>query len=335
MAAPDIRASAYVEQQIDEHVVSGAIAVDKLLQRSFYPWTGTRTFDYAPDQYDAGTYRLWLNQFDLVSLTAATAGGVNILPSVKLRPVAGPPYTHVDLDQSGSATYGYTTGSGQDFATFTGLWMSCPLVERTVGSLNGAITGSATTIRYTPTKRPIGVGNTLRIGSERMLVNEKRWVDSTQTGSLAAQPNAQALTVANGSAFVPGEELLIEAERLQVVAVTGNVLTVRRAIGGSALAAHNTAAIYWPRDLDVTRGALGTTAATASNGDTVYVHTPPSLISQLNRAYALDSFFQEGSGYARTVGSGESERNASGAGLKALETRAKDAYGRKIRIRAV
>lgn len=335
MAAPDIRASAYAEPQIDEHVVSGAIAVDKLLRRTFYPLTATRTFDYAPNQRDTGTYRLRFDERELAYPTAATAGGVNILSALKLRPASGPPYTYVDLDQATTATFGYTSGIGQDFASFTGVWMGCPLVERTLGTLNGSITSGATVIRYTPTNRPAGVGHTLRVGSERMLVNGKRWVDSTQTGTLAAQPNVNTLTVANGSAFIAGEELLIDSERVLVVAVAGNSLSVRRAVSGSALAAHTTAAIFWPRDLEVTRGALGTTAAAGSNGDTVLVHIPPALIGQLNRAYALDSFFQEGTGYARTVGSGESERNASGAGLRALEQRAYDAFGRKIRMRAV
>jgi hypothetical protein len=335
MSAPDIRATAYAESQIDEAIVAGAISVDKFLHRTFYPWTGTRTFDYAPAQYDSGPWRLWLNDKELASVTAATSGGVSILSALKLRPIIGPPYTHIDLDQATSSTFNYTSGIGQDSISITGLWMGCSLVERSLGTLNGGITSSAAVIRYTPSTRVAGVGHTLRIGAERMLVNGKRWVDSTQTGTLAAQPNANALTVSNGAAFVAGEELMLDAERVQVVVVTGNVLTVRRAVAGSTLGAHTSAAIYWPRDLEVTRGALGTTAATASNGDTVVVHVPPALVSQLNRAYALEAFFQEGTGYARSIGSGESEREFSGRGLRALESRVYDALGRKIRMRAV
>jgi len=334
MGAPDIRASAYVESQIDEAIVAGATACDKLLHRSFFPWQGTRTFDW-PNTQDAGPYRLWLDDSGLISLTAATSGGTSILSAVKLRPNrSGPPYSHVDIDRATSSSYSYSSGTGQDSVSLTGLW-GYTNTERTVGTLTAGITASATVIRYTPTTRVIGVGSTLRVGSERMLVNGKRWVDSTQTGTLAAQPNATSLTVANGAAFIAGEELLIDSERLLVVAVTGNVLNVRRAVAGSTIAAHTTAALYWPRDLEVTRGALGTTAATGTLGDTVYVHVPPALVGQLNRAYALDQFFQEGAGYARTIGTSESEREYSSRGIRELEGRVYGAFGRKVRTRAV
>ncbi len=336
MAAPDIRASAYVETQIDEAIVSGASACDKFLRRTFFPLLATRTFDW-PNMQDAGPYRLWFDGREPVSLTTATSGGVNVLSAVKLRPQAGPPYTHLDLDRGSSSSLGYSSGTGQDSVSLTGLWMGCPLVERSVATLTSSINSSVTTVRYTPATgaRPIEVGHTLRVGSERLLVNEKAWVDSTQTGSLAVQPNANTLAVVTGSAFRAGEELLLDSERVLVTAVAGNNLTVRRAWSGTTLAAHTTAAVYWPRDLTVTRGALGTTAAAGTAGDTVLVHVPPAIVAQLNRAYALDQFFQEGTGYARTVGADDALRQVSGKAIRELEERAQGAHGRKVRMRAV
>ncbi len=334
MAAPDIRASAYAAEQIDDAILTGARAVEKLLHRTFYPLTATKVFDW-PNAQSAGSYRLWLDQHDLISATNVTSGGVDITASVMLEPAAsGPPYTRIDIDRSSSAVLNYASGTGQRSLSITGLWCYSN-DELTAGTLSaGAVTADGT-LSYTPAARPAGVGSTLRIGTERVLVSEKRWTDSGQTASLAADARATSVAVSSGSAFVPGEEIMIDSERLLVTAIAGNSLIVRRAWAGTVLAAHTTAAVYWPRSLVVERGALGTSAGNHSNGATLYVHQPPSMVSALNRAYALDTFFQEGSGYARTIGSGDAERSASGQGVRALEERTYGAYGRRVRMRAV
>lgn len=320
MGAPDIRAAAYAENQIDDLIVAAAEEVDSFLRRTFFPFTATYPF---PRPTDSTT--LWLDNRELVSATAFTVDGVDTLSKLVYRPYSGPPWRSLELS---NAVWGTAN-------LITGVWMGCPLVERSAGTVSGALSSGSVTLPYMPGPRVIGVGHTVRVGTERMLVNGKLWTDSGQTGTLAAQPNAQTLAVANGALFVAGEELMIESERLQVVAVSGNNLTVRRGVSGSTLAAHSGAALYWPRTLQVSRGALGTTAAAASNGAAIVICQPPQLVAQLNRAYALDAFFQEGTGYARTVGSGDGERNLSGAGLAALEQRAFTAHARKIRTRAV
>ena len=119
--------------------------------------------------------------------------------------------------------------------------------------------------------------------------------------------------------------------------ISGNNLTVKRAWDGSPIAAHTAGAvIYAPRTLTVTRGALGTTAATHSSGATVQRWDPPGQASQLCVAEALTDLLQGRSGYARTAGSGDSEREASGRGLRDLRERVYNSeLARKGRMRSI
>jgi hypothetical protein len=115
-----------------------------------------------------------------------------------------------------------------------------------------------------------------------------------------------------------------------VVEIAGNNLIVKRAWDGSTIAAHNSGVdVYAPRRLTVRRGVLGTTAAAHNSGLAVTKHRIPDLVRQLCVAEALIAVSQENTGFGRTVGSGESERPAAGAGIEDLRRRAWDAYGRK------
>lgn len=141
--------------------------------------------------------------------------------------------------------------------------------------------------------------------------------------------------MADGTAFRSGETILLDAERIRVVDIAGNNLTLRRAVDGTTLAAHTTATVYALRALTVTRGALGTTAASALTGATVYEWQPPALAGELNLAYAVNILLQRQSGYARTVGEGENQREAAGRGIREIEKEAKSALGRQARTGAV
>src|SRR3546814_19132909 len=77
-----------------------------------------------------------------------------------------------------------------------------------------------------------------------------------------ALKNDQTVDVTDGTLFFVGELILIDSERMRIVDITGNNLTVVRAYGGATLAAHSLGAdVYVSRRLTVDRGALGTTAA--------------------------------------------------------------------------
>ncbi len=109
----------------------------------------------------------------------------------------------------------------------------------------------------------------------------------------------------------------MDSERMKIISISSNDLTVKRAWDGSTLAAHSSGInVFAPRALTVERGSVGTTAATHSIAVTLTKNVPPAPITSLCIAEALVTFQQEQSAYGRTVGSGDSQREARGAGLK-------------------
>ena len=82
----------------------------------------------------------------------------------------------------------------------------------------------------------------------------------------------------------------------------------------------------------MTRGALGSTAATHLINAPILKHVVPGLIQELTVAEALNSIIQELSGYARTAGSGENVRELTGRGLNDLRKEVKITYGRNARL---
>ena len=187
----------------------------------------------------------------------------------------------------------------------------------------------------------IGVGQIIKVDSERMLVTAKTMIDTgvniDAADSLTASAADVSITMSTTtSAPVVDEVILIDSERMLVVDVAGSVLTVKRAWDGSVLAAHAAAAdIYASRRLTVIRGALGTTAATHADTTAIVKHVVPGLVSELCLAHALTTMGQRLSGYARTVGTGDNQRESSGRGLKQIRDDAYTAYGRKARSAAV
>lgn len=342
MRATDIKAAAYASSEIDRCIETASAAVDDLCHRGarergipgFAPWKGEITFDW-PTSVNRGPWRVWLGRFRLISLSAVTSGGSSIpTASVLLEPYAsGPPYNRIELDRASQYSLNYGTGVGQRSLVLDGLWGETDrALTRSGWSLGGSVNDSAVTVTV---NAPVDVGHILLVDSERMIVQERAWGTSGQTGTLTASMSAQTLAVSDGTAFFAGEELLLDAERVLVQDVIGNVLVVKRAIAGSTLAAHTGAVIYYSRSFTVERGALGTTAAAHSSGAAVYVWEAPAPVEQLTIAYALDQRAQETSGYARTIGSGENERNASRTSIRELEDRVRFAYGRTARTLAV
>lgn len=330
--ALDVKPSAYMGARIDRACLAGSRAVESFCHRVFYPLTATRTFDYPGDRSTA--LALWLDDQELISATAVVSDGVTI-PSgtgYLLRPDIGPPFHRIEIERDSSYSF---SGGPQRAISITGLW-GYRNDETQESTLAAAIASTSTTL--IDVNAPVGgVGAVIRIDSERMQVFGKRWVDSTITApSLAAQANVQSVAVSNGSVFTENETILIDSERMLIVEISGNTLTVRRAVDGSSLAAHTVgAAIYWQHRLQVERGALGTTAATHLDDAPVYRWYPPAAIEALALAYAEDIFLQENSGYARTSGQGENERPTSGRGIAQLENRVRATYVRGVRTRAV
>lgn len=334
-SAGDIAETARNNAQIDRAIAASTGVIDGRLHRSFAPVTATRTFDWPNRQY-ARPWRLWLDANELVSATALVSAGTTISAAdYFLRPDTGPPYNRVEIDLDSSAAFG-GAATHQRSISITGVWMGCPLDEAPAGALAEALDSSETGVDVTDSSA-VGVGSILRCESERMIVTGKTMLTTGQTlqTNMAADRAATTVAVTTGSAYQVGETILLDAERMLIVDIAGNNLIVRRAWDGSVLATHSGSTIYAPRTLTVTRGALGTTAASHDTATALVRHVPPPPINRLATALALDTVAQEGSGYARQVGTGDGQREAAGRALRAAWDDAYTAHGRKARTRAV
>jgi hypothetical protein len=339
--ALDSKLTARDDAQVDRAIATASRDLEGALHRRFYPEVATRRFDWPNQQY-ARPWRLWLDSNELISITTLSSGGTVIDPAHyflrRSDDLDEAPYTQVQLDLDGPASFG-GGGSHQRDISITGLWAGCRLDEVPAGALEAAVADASTTTVDVTDGALVGVGSLLRVGTERLVVAGRTWLDSGQNlgaPGLTAQANSVLVAVTTGSAFHAGEVVLIDAERMLVVDVAGDQLVVKRAWDGSVLAAHTAGAdIYVPRRLTVERGVLGTTAAAHGDAAPVVAWRPPSVIGALCIAEAIAQVEQEQSGYARTVGAGDNEREARGAALADLRRRAYTDYGRKARIGAV
>lgn len=333
-ASLDVKESARANAQIDRLIKASSRAIEGLTHRFFYPWTGTKYFDWPNDQY-AKTGRLWLNQHELVSASSVTTSGTVISSAdYFLEPVnSGPPYSHLDLDLGSSASFD-SGDTAQRSIAITGVFYQ--LDETTAGALAEALDSSETAIDVTDSAA-IGVGHIIRVDTERMIVRGKSMLTTAQTlQTPVTASNADVImAVTTGSAYNVDEIILLDSERMLIVDIAGNNLIVKRAWDGSVLASHTGSTIYALRTLNVIRGALGTTAASHDTASVINKHLPPPLVEQLAIAETLTALQQEGSAYARVVGSGDNQREASGKGLADLRDQVYTRYGRKVRMRAI
>jgi hypothetical protein len=334
--ALDSKTTARDDTQVDRAIRTGARNAEGLLHRRFYPQVATRFFDWPNDQY-ARPWRLWLDDNELIAVTSLTTGGQPIAPSdFFLEPAnSGPPFRSIELDLDSNAAFGGGDTHQRDIA-IEGLW-GYRNDETQVGQLTAdlGLTGSAG-IQLDAT---VGVGAILRIDQERLIVVAKSMVDTGQDlagPGLATSDADVTVPVTTGTAFDVDEIILLGAERMLVVDVAGNNLIVKRAWDGSVLAAHSTGAdVYGLTGYTVERGQLGTTAATHTNGTAIWRWEPPATLRSLNIAEAINTIQQEQSAYARTVGSGDNERETAGRGLRQLRDEAYTELGRKARSRAI
>jgi hypothetical protein len=65
------------------------------------------------------------------------------------------------------------------------------------------------------------------------------------------------------------------------------------------------------------------------------VYRAPEPVRSLIRAFAITQVLQELSGYGRTIGSGDNEREASGRDVKSKREIVRKNYARRVRNRAV
>lgn len=334
-AAADIATTAYMDARIDRALEAASRSVDRLCHRVFYPTLATRYFDW-PDSQQGTSWRLWLDQHEVISVTTLSSGGTTISSAdYFLYPQSGPPYTRIEIDLSSSAAFGGGDTHQQDIAALA--LFGYRNDEETAGTLAAAISSTSATTVDVSDSNAVGVGQLIRVDSERMLVTAKAMLTTGQTlqDPMTADTSDTICQVTTGTAYNVGEVILLDAERMLIEDVAGNNLIVKRSWDGSALAAHTGSTIYARRRLTVQRGALGTTAATHDNGTAINRHMAPGPVRRLTIAEAQTTLAQESAAWARVIGSGENAREAWARGLKDARDEVYDNYGRKARIRAV
>lgn len=320
MDALDVKLGAYAAPRVDRAIQSGADAVDKLCQRKFYFEDKTVTWDWPNYQY-AYPWRVWFDEAELADVTVnvpvVNSGGVIISNSDIFwgdpqAPTA--PYTYLELNRSTSAYFG-NGPTPQREISITGTY-GYGITTSAAGQLAASCASSDATITVSQGNTP-GVGDVLIVDSERMLVTDQSFVDTSITpssGCTTAKPNDNILAVPSGAAFTQGEVILLDYEWMLVQMIMGNNLVVKRAWGGSILNDHSLPAIWAQRELSVLRGVLGTTAASHSDDAPVVINQPPGLIKQLNIAEAILSLTNEPQAYASVSGTVTAGSGVGGTG---------------------
>jgi len=279
--------------------------VEAAYDRHFFPRVETRRYDW-PTNRQASARILWFDE-DFQSVSSFVASGATISSNdfILRRPFGDPrePYDRLELDDDSDATFG---SGGLQSLVVTGV-TGFSADEAPAGAVGtGGITDSATTLLVTDASK-VGVGDLLKIGSERLLVADRAFVATGATLSADVDDLAATTTIAvsSGTSVKAGEIVLVGAERWYVETVAANSLTVRRAQDDSVLQAHSSgAAIYAARSLTVVRAAYGTTAAAHSADAAIVRNVPPAPITAYVIAAAIAERAQESAGYGAGIGPG-------------------------------
>jgi len=335
----DFAEVALINSRVDAATLSGSRDVDQLIHwpdGGLAPFTGSFDFDW-PDTMYPTPWRLWLDDRTLISLTSLVSGGISVpVGNVLLEPQRyGPPFDRLEIDISTNSAFNYAT-TWQRSIVVTGLW-GYTNTEDPAGALAADVTTTSATTIDVSNSAIIGVGQVIRLGSERLTVSGKTMITTGQSllTPVGATMAEQTLAVTTGSAYAVGETLLLDAERMLITDIASNNLIVKRAYDGTTLAAHSAPVIFAGRRLTVARGQLGTSAATYTNGAAIVKWRVPSKANELAIAEGIDRLLQETSGYSRTVGAADALRAANGAGLTDARCQAMQALGRQGRFRTV
>lgn len=332
----EIAHSAWSNALIDRNLEASSRSIEGFLHRRFYPELRTIKKDW-PNYQLAPTWQLWLESEEIIRLDTLTSGGTTIPGSDRFLRRGDdrdePPYSLIELDLSTASAF----GGGLTFqrsVSILGLFgyddtnTSVPAH----GQLGGNINSSVQTLVINPLNGAlnVGVGSLILIGTERIVLTNRRMSDTTQNlqTTMNAEHSDVTVDVTDGTAFAVEEVILIDAERMRINDIAGNNLIVSRAWDGSVLAAHSANAdVYALRTFTAQRGVLGSTAASHTLADSMWAHDY-GIVNELCVAETVVALEQNSSAYARTVGSGASAREATGAGLEDIRRRAMAARGR-------
>lgn len=325
---------------VDRLIESASRQVDRLCRRVFYPRVATRYFDWPDYGYPGGaSWRVWLDEHELISVTSLANGGNTLVEGTDfyLEPVNdGPPYRSIEIIRSSSAAFTWASGGSEQRAiAVTGVWGVLEDTEQ-VSTVSGTLSASHATFTISPEQ--VGVGDTLKIDDEYVLLTDVSLADTAQDlqANLSASTGDVSVSVEDGTGFAVDEVIAIGSESMRVTAISGNTLTVKRAHQGSVLAAHSSGAdVYAERAFTAERGVYGSTAASHTDGTAVYVLRWPPLVRELAAAEAIVRIQDERTGYARPVTGFNKQAMATPTGLEGLRNDVLEAHGRHPRARAI
>lgn len=342
MRASDISFGVNTVEAVDRAIEASAENIDGMLQRRFYNVLETKLWDWPNFQY-AYPWRIWFGISELADVTGTvpvvTSGGT-VIPNSAIfwgDPNLSPPYTYMELDRSQNYSFGGGSTPQRDVSILGlfGYWNR----TKSGGTLAAAVTDTTSTTLIVSNSATPGVGDVIIVDSERMLVQDRSWITTSQTqqgtGCTTGSAADNALTVTDGTKFSVGETLLLDQERMYVYQISGNILTVKRGVDGTVLDTHSGATVYAARQLTVTRGDYGTTAATHSNAAAIDVQIIPFLVRDLSLAESQVQVYEEIGGYADPQGEGAARIAGIGAALPDKWEEAQVKYGRQVRIAVI
>jgi len=276
---------------IDRKLEAASRNAESLLHGRFYPALVTVKYDWPNYQYVA-PWQLWLDDNQAISVVSMTAGGTTVDSADRfLRRGDGkqePPYSYLELDQASASAF--RSGDTAQEAIVLNLLAGWNDTDTSVphATLSGSINASVLGAVFNPSSGPyeaLGVGSLCLIGTERLQVIGRAFSavsGQTLSGNVGDFQSNTSVGVTSGAAFAVDEYILVDAEKMRITAINGNTLIVDRACDGTALDAHTSGTAVWARrTFTFKRGVLGTTAASHTNGDSVYVHAYPEPLGEL------------------------------------------------------
>jgi len=275
----DLNEASRDDAQIARALDAASRAVEGACHRKFYPQTATRYFDW-PTSPAGKPWRLWLDEDELLSVTAVTAGGVAIAAgNYFLEPANGTVKDRIEVDLSSLSSFEYGDTHQRNIVV-QGVFGYTDETDA-VTVLAEALDDSETAVDVASSAN-VSEGNVILVEDEWMTVTGAGNLTTGQaiTADLTAQMNDTSLYVASSAGIYPGEIIQVGSERMLVRSTSTGLVTVRRAWEDSVLASHTTGAtVFAPRTLSVQRGALGSTAVAHLTALGVAVLVPPSLVS--------------------------------------------------------
>jgi len=336
-------AGASPHPQIDRIIEAKSRQIDNWTRTWFLPKTETRLLEWPkrlPSLRGGSAITLWLPQY-LLATTTLKSEAQNSSPTTISssdyfeEPNGDPPYDRIEIDRSSTASFS-AGDTPQRSISVLGRW---GYSEETISAgtvASGLSSDAAASTMVCSDASLIDVGNSLLIESEMIFVKERSFaalgsVLVNMGGNIAATQSVVTITLDGSHGVVAGEIIRLDSERMLVVSVATNDLTVIRAFDGSVLASHtDDTAVHISRTLNIERGVNGTTAATHANATAISKYQPEYSIQDLCQAEVLSGLHQERAGYGRTIGGADNPQDLTGKGLAELRMDTLGYYRRRL-----